>query len=61
MKRVKITFEAIVEDEQIKQETDIFADGFEDLEDAIMTDGLDGVIDGSYEYSVDWEISDVKD
>lgn len=58
MKRVRVTFEAIVDDEQIKSNDDVMADGFEDLEDAILTDGLDGVIDGSYSYTTSWEITD---
>lgn len=56
MKRVRITFEAIVEDEQIKSIEDIQNEGFDDLEDAITTDGLEGVIEGSYTYSTKWEI-----
>lgn len=59
MKRVRISYVAIVDDEQIKSEDDVIADGFEDLEDAIITDGLDGVILDSYNYEIDWEISDV--
>jgi len=58
MKRVRVTFEAIVDDEQIKSKEDIEVEGFEDIEDAILTDGLEGVIDGSYSYTTSWEILD---
>ena len=56
MKKVRVTFEAIGDDEQIKSKEDIEAEGFEDIEDAILTDGLEGVIDGSYSYTTSWEI-----
>ena len=59
MKRVRITFEAIVDDEQIKSIKDIQDEGFDDLEDAITTDGLEGVIKGSYTYAIKWEIEGV--
>lgn len=61
MKKVRVTYEAIVEDNQIKSKDEILADGYEDVEDAIVGDGLRGVIYGMYEYSVDWEITDVEE
>lgn len=61
MRRVRVTYEAIVAEEFIKSNDDVIAEGFEDLEDAILTDGLDGVIEGSYSYTTSWEISDYNE
>ena len=61
MKRVRVIYEAIVDDDKVKSEEDVIAEGFDDLEDAILTDGLDSVINGSYEFLVDWEIAEVAD
>lgn len=61
MKRVRVIYEAIVDDDKVKSEEDVIAEGFDDLEDAILTDGLDSVINGSYEFFVDWEIAEVAD
>lgn len=58
MKKVIVIYEAIVPDEMIKSNDDVRAEGYEDLEDAILTDGLEGVIDGSYAFTTSWEISD---
>lgn len=59
MKKVKITYEAIVEDEQVKSEDDVLLEGFDNLADAVSSDGLDGIIDGSYEWSVNFEVLDM--
>lgn len=61
MKEIRITYKAVVDDEQVKTNGDIIDQGiFEDLEDAILTDGLDGVISGSYSYNVEWEIKEME-
>lgn len=60
MKKVTITYEAVVDNSKIKTEENVMEEGYEDIEDAIITDGLEGVINGSYEYSVHWEITDVE-
>lgn len=59
MKRVRVILEAVVEDEQIKEKSDLFSDGYDGYEDAIISEGLDGIIDGSFEYNVTYDISDV--
>lgn len=61
MKKVRVTYEAIVDDSKLKNEDDVIEEGYEDIEDAILSDGLEGVIRGSYEYRIDWEISDAED
>ena len=58
MKRIRVTHEAIVDDSKVKTEEDVIAEGFDDIEDAILTDGLDGVIDGSFEFRISYEIVD---
>lgn len=61
MKKVKVTYEAIVDDSKIKTKDDLLAEGYEDLEEAILTDGLDGAINGSFNFSINWEVSDVEE
>ena len=59
MKSVRVIFEAIVDDDQIKDETDAQDDGFDCLEDAVSCDGLDALIMGSYEYTTEFEVLDL--
>lgn len=50
MKKVIITYEAIVDEAYLRDEDDILSE-YGSLEDAASLDGLDGLIDGSYEYT----------
>ena len=59
MKRVRVTVDMVVEDEQLKTKSDLITEGYEGYEDAIASDGLDAIIDGGYAYNVTCEISDV--
>ena len=60
MKRVRIIFEAIVDDSLLRDEDDILSE-YGSLEDAATLDGLDGLIDGSYEYTTKFSIVDVRE
>lgn len=58
MKKVIVTYEAIVPDEDLKDEADML-DCYDCLNDAVDCEGLDALIDASYEYTVHFEILDV--
>ena len=58
MKKVRVILEAIVPDHLIKDEEDILAE-YDSYDDAVSYDGLDALIDGSYEYTAHCEILDV--
>ncbi len=58
MKRIRVWYEAVVEEDKLKTNVEAIKEGYDDLEDAIITDGIKGVIKGSYEYSVNWAIFD---
>ena len=60
MKKVKIVFEAIVDEELLRDEDDILSE-YGSLEDAASLDGLDGFIDGSYEYTTKFSIVEVRE
>lgn len=60
MKKVRVTYEAIVPEYGLKEMEDILED-YDSLEDAVSCEGLDGVIDGSYEYTVRCEILDMEE
>ena len=61
MKKVRVTYEAIIDDDKLKTEDDVITEGYEDIEDAIISDGLEGVIEGSYDYRISWEITDATE
>ena len=52
MKRVKILYEALVEDDQLKSEEDLQSEGYIDYEEAVSIGGIDEIIDGSFEYTM---------
>lgn len=58
MKKVRVILEAVVPEWQLKNEEDILEE-YDSLNDAVDYDGLDAIIDGSYEYTVHFEILDV--
>lgn len=58
MKIVKILYEILIDDDQLKDETDVRVDGFEDYADAVSCDGIDAIIDGSYEYVVKVDVAE---
>lgn len=60
MKKVIITYEAIVDEAYLRDEDDILSE-YGSLEDAASLDGLDGLIDGSYDYAVKVSIVDVRE
>ncbi len=59
LKKVRVVFESIVEEWQIKDETEILED-YDSYHDAVACDGLDAIINGSYDYQAYCKISDVK-
>lgn len=60
MKKVRVILEAIVPDYLIRDEEDIL-DEYGSLDDAVACDGLDAIIDGSYEYTSRCEIVDTEE
>jgi hypothetical protein len=59
MKKVRVIYEAIVPEEQLKDEYDILCE-YDSLNEAADLEELDAFIDGSYEYEVKFEIFDVE-
>lgn len=57
MKKVRVILEAVVPEWQLKNEEDILEE-YDSLNDAVDYDGLDAIIDGSYEYTAHCEILD---
>ena len=60
MKKVIITYEAIVDEELLRDEDDILSE-HGSLEDAAALDGLNGLIDGSYDYETNVLICEVEE
>lgn len=58
MKRVKVLFEALVEDDQIKSEDEL---DYIDYEEAVSIGGIDEIIEGSFEYTVGVFVLDEED
>ena len=60
MKKVRIIQEAIVDESLLRDEDDILSE-YGSLEDAASLDGLDGLMDGSYEYTIKVSIVEVNE
>lgn len=60
MKKVKIIFEAIVDESLLRDEDDILSE-YGTFDAAATIDGLDAFIDGSYEYTTEFSIVDVRE
>lgn len=61
MKRVKVLFEALVEDDQLKSEEELKEEDYIDYEDAAAMGGLNEIVKGSYEYNVSVFVFDEED
>lgn len=60
MKKVIITYEAIVDDSLFRDEDDILSE-YGTFDAAVTIDGLDAFIDGSYEYTTNFSIVEVNE